>query len=102
MRLIDEQYTRTPFYGVLKVTAWLKTQGYRVNRSEAGSQETDATDGARCHLSQAQDFDTGRIDTEVTSSFVLRHLRKPSTQARRSFLTVTKAVSSHQRRLWIG
>lgn len=24
MRLIDEQYTRTPFYGVLKMTAWLQ------------------------------------------------------------------------------
>jgi putative transposase len=31
MRLLDEQYTRTPFYGVLQMTAWLKTQGYRVN-----------------------------------------------------------------------
>jgi putative transposase len=31
MRQIDEQYTRTPFYGVLKMTAWLQGQGYRVN-----------------------------------------------------------------------
>lgn len=31
MRLLDEQYTRTPFYGVLKMTEWLATQGYRVN-----------------------------------------------------------------------
>lgn len=31
MRLIDEQYTRTPFYGVPKMTAWLKRQGYAVN-----------------------------------------------------------------------
>ena len=31
MNLIDEQYTRTPFYGVEKMTAWLKRQGYTVN-----------------------------------------------------------------------
>lgn len=31
MRLIDEQYTRTPFYGVEKMTAWLRRQGYEVN-----------------------------------------------------------------------
>jgi putative transposase len=32
MRLLDEQYTRTPFYGTRKMTAWLKTLGYAVNR----------------------------------------------------------------------
>ena len=31
MRLLDEQYTRTPFYGVLRMTAWLQRQGYVVN-----------------------------------------------------------------------
>lgn len=31
MNLIDEQYTKTPFYGVEKMTAWLKRQGYPVN-----------------------------------------------------------------------
>lgn len=31
MRLLDEQYTRTPFYGVLKMTAWLRENGYPVN-----------------------------------------------------------------------
>ena len=31
MRLIDEQYTRTPFYGVAKMTAWLHRQGHWVN-----------------------------------------------------------------------
>lgn len=31
MRLIDEQYTRTPFYGVRKMTAWLRRKGYAVN-----------------------------------------------------------------------
>ena len=30
MRLIDEQYTKTPFYGVPKMTAQLKAMGYRV------------------------------------------------------------------------
>lgn len=31
MRLIDEQYTRTPFYGIRKMTRWLGEQGYAVN-----------------------------------------------------------------------
>ena len=31
MRLLDEQYTRTPFYGIKRMTAWLETQGYAVN-----------------------------------------------------------------------
>ena len=31
MNLIDEQYTRTPFYGVAKMTAWLRRQGNSVN-----------------------------------------------------------------------
>jgi putative transposase len=31
MRLLDEQYTRTPFYGVERMTAWLRQQGHQVN-----------------------------------------------------------------------
>jgi putative transposase len=31
MRLLDEQYTRTPFYGVERMTVWLRQQGYPVN-----------------------------------------------------------------------
>jgi putative transposase len=32
MRLIDEQYTLTPFYGIRRMTAWLRGQGHMVNR----------------------------------------------------------------------
>ena len=32
MRLIDEQYLRTPFYGSRKMTVWLMQQGHEVNR----------------------------------------------------------------------
>jgi putative transposase len=32
MRLLDEQYTRTPFYGSRKMVEWLGTQGFDVNR----------------------------------------------------------------------
>jgi len=32
MRLLDEQYTRTPFYGSRKMTEWLATVGHAVNR----------------------------------------------------------------------
>jgi putative transposase len=31
LRLLDEQYTRTPFYGVPKMTEWLRAQGEVVN-----------------------------------------------------------------------
>jgi putative transposase len=32
MRLLDEQYFKTPFYGVRRLTAWLQGQGYFINR----------------------------------------------------------------------
>jgi putative transposase len=32
MRLIDEQYTKRPFYGVPRITIWLRQQGYGINR----------------------------------------------------------------------
>jgi len=31
LRLLDEQYTRTPFYGIRRMTAWLETQGQQAN-----------------------------------------------------------------------
>jgi putative transposase len=31
MRLLDEQYTKTPFYGVERMTAWLRQQGQEIN-----------------------------------------------------------------------
>jgi putative transposase len=31
MRLLDKQYTDTPYYGVRRMTAWLRSQGYHVN-----------------------------------------------------------------------
>jgi putative transposase len=31
MRLIDEQYVKTPFYGIDKITEWLRRQGHCVN-----------------------------------------------------------------------
>lgn len=36
MRLLDEQYTQTPFYGIRRMTAWLRTQGHRVNHKRVG------------------------------------------------------------------
>ncbi len=34
MRLIDEQYTRTPFYGVRRMSAWLSTKGHAANHKK--------------------------------------------------------------------
>ncbi len=31
MRLLDEQYTRTPYYGIRRMAAWLRTQGPQVH-----------------------------------------------------------------------
>lgn len=31
MRLIDEQYTKSPFYGIPRMTAFLRNKGYKVN-----------------------------------------------------------------------
>lgn len=36
MRLLDEQYTRTPFYGIRRMTAWLATEGHLVNHKCVG------------------------------------------------------------------
>lgn len=32
LRLLDEQYLRTPFYGSRRMTVWLRQEGYDVNR----------------------------------------------------------------------
>lgn len=31
MGMIDEKYTQHPFYGILRMTAWLRDEGYQVN-----------------------------------------------------------------------
>jgi putative transposase len=31
MRLLDEKYTDAPYYGLRRMTAWLQSEGYRVN-----------------------------------------------------------------------
>jgi len=36
MRKLDEQYTRTPFSGIRRMTAWLRQQGYPVNHKRVG------------------------------------------------------------------
>src|SRR5262249_51234729 len=33
---LDEQYTRTPFYGIRRMTAWLHHEGYAVNHKRVG------------------------------------------------------------------
>jgi putative transposase len=31
LRLLDEQYTKTPFYGSWKMTIFLRSMGYKIN-----------------------------------------------------------------------
>ena len=54
MRLIDEQYTKTPFYGVARLTAWLRSEGHAVNRKRVA--RYDAKDGISGYLSQVHGF----------------------------------------------
>lgn len=37
MRLIDEEYTRHPFYGTRRLADWLGTQGFDVGRARVRS-----------------------------------------------------------------
>ena len=36
MRLLDEQYTHTPFYGIRRMTRWLRGGGHEVNAKRVG------------------------------------------------------------------
>jgi putative transposase len=36
MRLLDEQYTAAPFYGIRRMMAWLRGRGYAVNHQHVG------------------------------------------------------------------
>ena len=38
MKLIDRQYLARPFYGARRIAAWLKNQGYTVNRKRVRHQ----------------------------------------------------------------
>ena len=61
MRLLDEQYTRTPFYGSRRMTAWLREQGLR-GEPQAG-RAADGGDGDRGGLSEAEAEPAGRRAT---------------------------------------
>src|SRR5207245_2493314 len=37
MRLLDQQYTDTPYYGVRRMTAWLRRQGWAVHHKRVAS-----------------------------------------------------------------
>ena len=58
MRLLDEQYTRTPFYGSRRMTEWLADAGLR-GESQAGL-AADGGDGDRGRLSEAEAEPAGR------------------------------------------
>ena len=36
MKLIDEEYTRHPFYGIRQITNWLNLAGHHVNHKRVG------------------------------------------------------------------
>ena len=56
MRLLDAQYTATPFDGMRRMTAWLRTQGYPVNHKRVArlmQQMGIEAISTKPHLSQA-------------------------------------------------
>jgi putative transposase len=56
MRLLDPQYTATPFYGIRRMTAWRRTPGYQVNHQRVArlmQQMGIAAIYTKPHLSQA-------------------------------------------------
>ena len=53
MRLIDEQYLRTPFYGSRRMTVWLQRRGAG-GQPQAGA-AADAGDGPGGDLPEAAD-----------------------------------------------
>ena len=58
MRLLDEQYTRAPFYGSRRMTEWLAMQGHAVNRKRVSRLMEVMGTGGR--LSEAEAEPTGR------------------------------------------
>ena len=62
MRLLDKQYTDTPYYGVRRMTAWLRSQGYHVNHKRvARLMHTMGIEAIypKPHLSQTQPMHRG-------------------------------------------
>lgn len=55
MRLIDEQYLRTPWYGSRQMARHLRRQGYNIGlQAESSAAASDGPDG---HLSEAENVD---------------------------------------------
>jgi putative transposase len=52
MRLFDEQYLKTPFYGIRRMTRWLNKKGFKVNRKK--SHPTYEQDGLADTIPQAK------------------------------------------------
>ena len=40
MAKMDRHYLQTPFYGSRRMSVWLRSQGYEVNRSDASESDT--------------------------------------------------------------
>ena len=40
MAKMDRQYLKTPFYGSRRMSVWLRSQGHKVNRSDASESDT--------------------------------------------------------------
>src|SRR5438067_10913721 len=70
MRLLDTQYTATPFYGSRRMTAWLRSQGYAVNRKRVT--RLMQQDGDCGHLYEAAAEPGGRGTRDLSVSLARR------------------------------
>src|SRR5205809_65918 len=71
MRLLDTPYTATPFDGMRRMTAWLRTQGSPVNQKRVArlmQQRGIAARSPKPHLRQA-------TAGQVMYPYVLRHVK---------------------------
>ena len=77
MRLIDEQFLETPFYGSRQMTRWLRRQGDMVSRKRCAS--PDATAGGARALPAAQDVSAapGAPDLSLPAARSADHAAEP-------------------------
>ena len=69
MKLIDEEYTKHPFYGTRRMRTYLRNQGYLVNRKQV--QRLYRFDGIGSGLSEAKVKQT-KFGAQGISVFIAR------------------------------
>src|SRR6267142_970749 len=100
MKLIDEQYLQTPFYGVPKMTAWLRKQGHLVNHKRVRRLISPTSRCAkasftwwRCSIGSPDTYCLGRYRQRWTFLFVWKLCKQRCSLISRRFLILIKALN---------